>query len=119
MPNAGWTNLSSEEQRLAKKWYWEENKTSREIADLLDRAKSTFTRLLVKQVDRKKQGSPRALSEADIDFVERRLHQLIVKSMGKYHVTAAMVKTQCQLQGQCQSHPARISETAHLLPHNE
>ena len=84
--------MSSEEQRLAKKWYWEENKTSREIADLFDRAKSTLTRLLVNQVDRKKQGRPRALSEADIDFLERRLHQGIVKSMGKYHVAAAMVK---------------------------
>ena len=32
------------------------------------------------------------LSEADVDFLERRLHQLIVKCMGKYHMTAAMVK---------------------------
>ena len=26
------------------------------------------------------------------DFLEHRLHQLIMKSMGKYHVTAAMLK---------------------------
>ena len=92
MPTAGWTKVSPEEQRLAKKWYWEQQKNPREIADLLDRDKSTITRLLVKQVHRKKQGRPRALSEADIDFLERRLHDLILKSMGKYHVTAAMVK---------------------------
>ena len=92
MPQAGWTKLSSEEQRLAKKWYWEDSKTPGAIAKLLGRDKSTLTRLLVKQVARKKQGRPRALTEADIDFLERRLHELIVKSMGKYHVTAAMVK---------------------------
>ena len=84
--------MSSEEQRLAKKWYSEEEKNPREIADLLGRCKSTMTRLLVKQVARKKQGRPRVLADADIDLLERRLHELIVKSMGKYHVTAAMVK---------------------------
>ena len=92
MPEAGWTKLSAEEQRLAKKWYWEQNKKPGEIADLLDRDKSTLTRFLVKQAPRKKQGRPRVLSEADIDFLERRLHDLIVKSMGKYHVTAATLK---------------------------
>ena len=92
MPKAGWKKLSSEELRLAKKWYFDENKKPADIAGLLGRDKSTLTRILVKQVPRKKQGRPRVLSEADIDFLERRLHELIVKSMGKYHVTAAMVK---------------------------
>ena len=77
---------------MASKWYLEQGKTPSEIAGLLDRDKSTLTRFFVKQVARKKQGRPPALSEADIDFLERRLHQLIVKCMGKYHVTAAMVK---------------------------
>ena len=92
MPEAGWTKLSSEELRLAKKWYFDENMKPADIAGLLGRDKSTLTRILVKQAPRKKQGRPRVLSEADIDFLERRLHELIVKSMGKYHVTAAMVK---------------------------
>ena len=92
MPEAGWKKLSSEELRLAKKWYFDENMKPADIAGLLGRDKSTLTRILVKQVPRKKQGRPRVLSEADIDFLERRLHELIVKSMGKYHVTAAMVK---------------------------
>ena len=92
MPADGWKKLSAEEQRLAKKWYSEDNMKPCEIARLLRRDKSTLTRLLVKQVERKKQGRPRVLSNADIDFLERRLHELIVKSMGKYHVTAAMVK---------------------------
>ena len=92
MPEAGWTKLSSEELRLAKKWYFEDKKKPGEIAVLLGRDKSTLTRTLVKQVPRKKQGRPRVLSEADVDFLERRLDELIVKSMGKYHVTAALVR---------------------------
>ena len=92
MPGAGWKKLSPEEQRLAKTWFCTDGKTPRDIAALLNRDKSTLTRLLVKQTIRKKQGRPPVLTEADIDFLERRLHHLIVKSMGKYHVTAAMVK---------------------------
>ena len=92
MPEAGWKKLSPEEQRLASKWYWEHGKPPSEIAGLLGRDKSTLTRFLVKQVSRKKQGQPPLLSEANMDFLERRLHELIVKSMGKHHVTAAMVK---------------------------
>ena len=92
MPEAGWTTLSSEELRLAKKWYVEGKKKPGDIAVLLGRDKSTLTRTLVKQVPQKKQGRPRALSKADVDFLGRRLHELIVKSMGKYHVTAAMVE---------------------------
>ena len=84
--------MSAEEQRLVNKWYWEQGKAPSEIAGLLDRDKSTLTRFLVKQVSRKKQGRPPVLSEADLDFLERHLHERIVKSMGKYHVTAAMVK---------------------------
>ena len=92
MPETGWKKLSAEEQRLASKWYWEQGKAPSEIAGLLDRDKSILTRFLVKQVNRKTQGRPPALTEADMDFLERRLHQLIMKSMGKYHVTAAMLK---------------------------
>ena len=84
--------MSPEGQRLASKWYWEHRKAPSEIAGLLGRDKSTLTRFLVKQVSRKKQGRPPLLSEADMDVFERRLHELIVKSMGKYHVTAAMLK---------------------------
>ena len=84
--------MSPEEQHLASKWYCEQGKSLSAIAGLLGRDKSTLNRLLVKQVSRKKQGRPSVLSEADIDFLQRRLHELIVKSMGKYHVTAAMVK---------------------------
>jgi len=46
MPGTGWKKLSPEEQRLAIKWYWEHGKPPSEIAGLLDRDKSTLTRLL-------------------------------------------------------------------------
>ena len=73
MPETAWKKLSAEEQRLASKWYWEQGKAPSEIAGLLGRDKSTLTRLLVKQVSRKKQGRPPVFAEADIDLLERRL----------------------------------------------
>ena len=73
MPEAGWKKLSAEEQRLASKWSWEQGKPPSEIASLLDRDKSTLTRFLVKQVSRKKQGRPCVLTNANIDFLERRV----------------------------------------------
>ena len=103
--------MSAEEQRLASKWYWEHGKAPSEIAGLLSRDKSTLTRFLVKQVSRKKQGRPPLFSEADMDFLERRLHELIVKSMGKYHVTAAMVKRSAR-----STASVKASQTANILP---
>ena len=77
--------MSPEEQHLSSKWYCGRGQSPSEIAGLLGGDKSTLTRLLVKQVSRKKQGRPPVLSEAAIGFLQRRLHELIVKSMGKYH----------------------------------
>ena len=87
MPETGWTKLTSEEIRLATKW-WEEQLEPSEIAERLGRDKSTITRLLVAQVERRKQGRPKALTEAQVDFLVRRLDQLIVSAKGRWHVTA-------------------------------
>lgn len=87
-----WKKLSSEEIRLAQKSFREKNMTPKKIADLLDRNKSTLTRLLVKQLPRKKQGKKRLLSEADVDRLERRLHEMILAAKCRYHVTATMLK---------------------------
>ena len=51
-------HLSSDEMRLAKLWYTEDDMEPSEIAALLRRAKSTMTRLLVMQKERQTRGRP-------------------------------------------------------------
>ena len=93
---AGWKKLSSEEVRLAQSWY-KDGVSPSEIATRLGRNKSSLTRLLVKKVERKRQGRPFALTMAKIDFLERRLHQLIVKADRRYEVTVTMLKRNTQV----------------------
>ena len=66
-----WHKLSDEEIRLARMWYEVDGKSPKAIADLLHRDKSTMTRLLVKQLERKKDGRPPALSEVQNDALEK------------------------------------------------
>ena len=91
MPAAGFTKLSTEEIRLAKKWY-SENVAPSEIASRLGRSKTTLTRLLVQQVARRPLGRRAALSKAQIDLSVRRLDELIRRSQNRYTVTVAMLK---------------------------
>lgn len=75
--------MSLDEVRLATSWYEDEKLAPAEIAERLGRNKATITRLLVKKVDRKRQGRPVALTDAQVDFLEHRLNELIVKADGK------------------------------------
>ena len=83
--------MSPEEVRLAKQWYSEGSKPS-EIAFRLGRDKSVLTRLLVKQVPRKKQGRSNALTAAQVDLLVRRLDELVVKADAQYAVTVTMLR---------------------------
>ena len=74
----GWKKLSGEQIRLAKKWYADKSLTPNTIAERLGRDKSTLTRPLVKQALRQRQGRPLALTTPQVDFLEKRLHDLIV-----------------------------------------
>lgn len=96
-PKRKFTKLSSEEIRLAREWYSKDIEPS-EIATRLSRNKSTMTRLLVKQTPRLQQGRKPILTKADIDFLEKRLHELIVKANRQYDVTIAHLKrsTRCK-----------------------
>ena len=58
---------------------------SSEIATRLPRDKSTMTRLLVKQKPRPEQGRKPVLTKADIDFLEKRLRDLIARPFVAYH----------------------------------
>ena len=64
------TKMSAEELRLAKMCYEEDDMTPSEIAELLRRDKSTITHHVVKGLIRKRDGSPRMLSEAGVDALE-------------------------------------------------
>lgn len=84
--------LSAEEIRLAKMWYDEDDMAPADIAKLLRRDKSTITRLLVKKVERKSRGQPKALSDTEIDRLVKVLTRLVVKADGEYEVTAEMLR---------------------------
>jgi hypothetical protein len=90
-------SLSTEEIRLAKMWYDEDDKTPGDIAKLLRRNKSTITRLLVKKVERKSRGQPKALSDKDIDGLVKVLKRLIAKADGEYEVTAKMLRREARM----------------------
>ena len=92
MPAAGWKKLSDDEIRLARKWYAEDDIAPSIIASRLGRNKSFMTRLLVKQSPRKTQGAPAKLSSAKVDFLVKRLHELVSKADCKYTVTVRMLK---------------------------
>ena len=92
MPGAGWGRMTEDELRLAKTWYGKDKIPPSEIAARLGRGTSALTRLLVKQAPRKKQGAPPKLTEAKLDFLVKRLHELIVKADCKYSVTVNMLK---------------------------
>jgi transposase len=91
MPASGWKKMSSEEIRLANKWYNDDCMPPSEIAEQLGRDKSVITRLLVKQVPRKKQGRPQALTDAQAKFLKNKLDQLVRKANCKYTITAKML----------------------------
>ena len=92
MPRAGWKKLSAEEIRLARLWYIEDRLKPSEIAARLKRDKSAITRLLVKQAPRSQQGAPPKLTSAQVDFLVKRLDEMIVKADCKYAVTVVMLK---------------------------
>lgn len=92
MPGHGWTKMGADEVRLARKWYQEERLSISKIAERLGRHKSVLSRLLVKQVPRKAQGRPQALTEAQVDFLARRLDELVKKADCRDTVTAKMLQ---------------------------
>ena len=93
----GWSKLSSEEIRLAKMWFHDDDMAPSEIAELLHRDKSTLTRLLCQELERKKDGRPRALKDEQIDFMVKKLEAMILKANNEYRVTCEDVKKACRL----------------------
>ena len=92
MPEAGWSKMSQKECALATRWHNEDNESITEIATRLQRDKSVISRLLAGKAPMKKQGRPCALTNAQVDFLIKRLHTLITKANKKYTVTCKMLK---------------------------
>ena len=87
-----------EEICLAREWHSKDVEPS-EVAERLPRDKFIMTRLLVKQKPQPPQGRKPVLTNADFDFLERRLHESIVKANRQYDVTIAHLKrsTRCKV----------------------
>ena len=98
-----WQELSAEEIRLALMWYEQDGKSPKELADLLHRDKSTMTRLLVKKVERKKDGRPPALTTAQIDALEKKAEAMIDEADGEWRVTVWRVKATMRLKASCRT----------------
>lgn len=108
MPPQGWSKLSPDEIRLAESWY-SEGKRPSEIAELLGRDKSALTRLLCLQRARLPQGRPPLLQKPQVDLLQRRLHELIVKANGEKTVTVAALKKATK----CKASPKVILQALH------
>ena len=82
--------MSQKECALATRWHNEDNETITEIAVRLKRDKSVISRHLAGKAPMKKQGRPCALTNAQVDFLTKRLHTLITKANKKHTVTCKM-----------------------------
>ena len=84
--------LTDEEIRLAKLWFDEDDMEPSEIAALLRRDKSTMTRLLVMEKERKKEGRPIILDDAAVDKLIALLDHMVVVADAQYEVTVDMLR---------------------------
>ena len=94
--------MSEDERKLAKKWYSQGKKPS-EIGNLLGRDTSSVTRLLCLQKPVKKQGRPCSLTTAQVDFLEKKLDQMIVAANGQRTVTVQDLKKAAKSKASCRS----------------
>ena len=79
-------------------WYNEDEKTPKEIAELLHRDKSSITRLVVQERELKKQGRPPAFTEAQIDRMVDKLEAMILEANQEWRVTAEMLVKALRIQ---------------------
>lgn len=78
-------------------WFQEDGYSPLEIAELLHRDKSTCTRLLCLEVERKQDGRPRAFTEKEIDAIVDKLEAMIIKANKEYRVTVEMLMKEMRI----------------------
>ena len=93
-----WRKLSAAEIALANKLHAEKGMSAAKIAELLGRAPSTISRLVVEKVPRKRQGRKPMLSNAMLDKLEAKLETMIQKADSQKEVTVTMLRrsTRCK-----------------------
>ena len=84
-------------------WYNENGTSPAEIGKLLRRNKSTMTRLLVKKVQKKRDGRPPMLTKVQVDTLVSTLKSMIKKASCKYMVTLKMLKTATRTKASCRT----------------
>ena len=85
------------EKDMAKRWHAADGKAPSEIATLLNRNKSTITRLLKSKGRPCAQGRPHSLSPTQLGAVVKRLDAMVKAAQGEYRVTANMLKKDMRL----------------------
>lgn len=95
--------LSSEELRLAKLWYNEDNVAPSEIARRLRRVKSTITRAVVQELPRGGRGRKRLLSDAEVDATIKCLERLVEEAGGRKEVTLDRLHKETGCQASCRT----------------
>ena len=101
--------LSDEEVRLAQLWYKEDGMDPSEIAELLRRDKSTMTRLLVMEKERKPLGRPVILDDAAVDKLVALLDYMVVQADANHEVTVDMLRRRARVKASNRT----ISEALH------
>ena len=104
--------LSSEEIRLIKDWYVNEEKAPSEIAFLLKRDKSTITRFLKSlngSKKRRRRGRHAALTTAQVDKLEKKLADMIKQANGRKEITLAALKKRAR----CKASEVTIRRALH------
>ena len=100
--------LSADEIRLSQVWYTN-NMAPSTIAENLHRDKSTITRLIKDNFQKKTAGRKNMLSDAQVDNLISHLERLIKKANGEYEVTWHMLKTSSR----CKASEATIARRLH------
>ena len=91
-----WKKLTLEELNVAKQLYAKDMDPSK-IAALLGRSKSTLARRLCLRMPLTKQGPRTSITKAQVDKVEKRMDEMIVKANGEEPVSVAQVMRSCRL----------------------
>ena len=82
---------------MATMWYNEDGMKPSAIAALLHRDKSTLTRFLVMQRERKQDGRPKKFTEKQIDRIVEKLEEMIIEANQQYRVTVDALKRELRI----------------------
>ena len=112
-----WTKLSTEETRLAKMWYNDGGKSPSEIAALLHRDKSSLTRLLDAELERRPDGRLKAFTETQVDAMVKKLEDMILEANQEHRVTAGDLKNRMRLKSTTSTILKALHERGAVCPH--